>query len=75
MGKSHKTYSSSTPEKERGSSPEKELLLNLTQAKEVREELNNTDLEEFPEKKKLCQVLLSVNTANIHLCNLELKLS
>ena len=51
VGKSHKTNSSATPEKERGSSPQKELLLNLTPAKEVREELNNTDLEEYPEKE------------------------
>ena len=46
VGKSHKTYSSSTPEKERVSSPEKELLLNLTPAREFREELNNADVEE-----------------------------
>ena len=46
VGKSHKTNSSSTPEKERVSSPEKELLLNLTPARESREELKNADLEE-----------------------------
>ena len=40
VGKSHKTNYSSTPEKERRSSPEKELLLNLTSARESREELN-----------------------------------
>ena len=51
VGKSHKTNSSATPEKERGSSPEKELLINLTPTKEVRDELNNTYLKEFPEKE------------------------
>ena len=46
VGKSHKNISSSTPEKERVSSQEKELFLNLTPARESREELNNADSEE-----------------------------
>ena len=46
IGKSHKTHSSSTPEKERGFSPDKELSIILTPVKETREEPNNSDLKE-----------------------------
>ena len=46
VGKSHKNISSSTPEKERVPSQEKELFLNLTPARESGEELNNADSEE-----------------------------
>ena len=46
VGKLHKTKSSSIPDKERVSSPEKELLLILTPARDSRDELNNADLEE-----------------------------
>ena len=54
VGKSHKTNSSSTPEKERGSSPEKELLLNLTPARKSREELNNCGSDNFEVQCDLC---------------------
>ena len=54
VGKSHKTNSSSTPEKERGSSPEKELLLNLTPTRESREELNNGGSDNFEVQCDLC---------------------
>ena len=58
VGKSHKTNYSSTPEKERRSSPEKELLLNLTPARESREELNNWGSDNFEVQCDLCDKLL-----------------
>ena len=44
IGKAHKTEASSVPEKERGVSPQNEPLLTLTPARELREEVNHTNI-------------------------------
>ena len=67
VGKSHKTNSSSTPEKERGSSPEKELLLNLTPARESREELNNGGSDDIELQCDLCdKACISERKLKVH---------
>ena len=72
VGKSHKTNYSSTPEKERKSSPEKELLLNLTSTRESREELNigGSDDSEFQcdlcDKACISERKLKVHKAKWH---------
>ena len=44
VGKAHKTEASSVPEKERGVFPQKEPLLTLTPARELREEVDHTNI-------------------------------